>query len=96
MRTHSTGVASSIPPCVTFKTPLVKKATGNHLMKSTSLEKAQSPVSGLCYARNRVCNAGWSSMERGKEFTLSNKMLIICIIKDDFRDSKWNISILMD
>ena len=35
-------------------------------------------------------------MERGKEFTLSNKMLIICIIKDDFRDSKWNISILMD
>ena len=26
MRNHNTGVASSIPPCVTFKTPLVKKA----------------------------------------------------------------------
>ena len=26
-------------------------------MQSTYLEKAQSPVSGFCYARNRVCNA---------------------------------------
>ena len=57
MRTHNTGVVSSIPPCATFKkTPLVRKATGNHLTNSTSLEKRQSPVSGFCYTRNRVCN----------------------------------------
>ena len=37
------------------KIPLGKKATGNHLVKSTSLEKAQSPVSGFCYPQNRVC-----------------------------------------
>ena len=57
MRTHNTGIVSSIPPCITFETPLVRKATGNHLMNSTSLEKTQSPVSGFCYARNQVCNA---------------------------------------
>ena len=54
---HNTGVVSSIPPCVTFKKPLVRRATGNYLMNSTSLEKTQSPVSCFCYARNRVCNA---------------------------------------
>ena len=37
---------------------LVRKATGKHLMNSTSLGKTQSPVSGFCYAQNRVCNAG--------------------------------------
>ena len=26
-------------------------------MNSTSLEKTQRPVSGFCYARNRVCDA---------------------------------------
>ena len=58
MRTHNTGVVSSIPPCVTFKTSLARKATGNHLMNSTSLEKkTQSPFSGCCYARNLVCDA---------------------------------------
>ena len=57
MWTHKTGVVSSIPPCVTFETPLARKATGNHLMNSTSVEKTQSPVSGFCYARNRVCDA---------------------------------------
>ena len=57
MRTHNTEVVSSIPPCVTFKTPLVRKASGNHLMNSTSLENTQSAISGFCYARNRVCNA---------------------------------------
>ena len=57
MQTHNIGVVSSIPPCVIFKTPLVRKATGNHLMNSTSLEKTQSPVSGFCYAPSRVCNA---------------------------------------
>ena len=34
-----TGVVSSIPPCVTCKAPLVRKATGNHLTNSTSLER---------------------------------------------------------
>ena len=42
MWTHNKGVVSSIPPCVTFKTPLAKKATGNHLMNSTSLEKLRA------------------------------------------------------
>ena len=42
---------------VTMKTPSVRKATGNHLMNSTSLEKTQSPVSGWCYAQNRVWDA---------------------------------------
>ena len=54
MRNHNTGVVSSIHPCVISKTPLVRKATGNHLMNSTSLQKTQGPVSGFCYARNRV------------------------------------------
>ena len=39
------------------KTPLVRKATGSHFIKSTSLDKTQSPVSGFCDASNRVCNA---------------------------------------
>ena len=30
---HNAGAVSSIPPCVTIKTPLVRKATGNHLIK---------------------------------------------------------------
>ena len=42
MRTHNIGVVSSITPCVTFQTPLVRKATGNHLMNSTSLEKLKA------------------------------------------------------
>ena len=29
-------------PCVTFKTPFVRKAMGNHLMNSTSLEKLRA------------------------------------------------------
>ena len=47
---------SSNPAHVTSKTPLVREATGNHRMNSTSLGKTQGPVSGLCYARNRVSN----------------------------------------
>ena len=42
MRTHNTGVVSSIPPFVTFKVPLVRMATGNHLMKSTSLDRLRA------------------------------------------------------
>ena len=59
VQTHNAGVITSIPPCVAFKTPLVRKATGNHLMNSTSLERTQSAVSGFCYARNRVWSNCW-------------------------------------
>ena len=45
MRILNTGVVSSVPPCVAIDRPLVRKAMGNHLMNSTSLEKTQSPVS---------------------------------------------------
>ena len=38
-RVSNPGVVSSSPTPVTFKTPLVRKATGNHLIKSTSLVK---------------------------------------------------------
>ena len=31
---------------------------GKHLMKPTSLEKTQSPVSGLCHAQHCVCDVG--------------------------------------
>ena len=71
MRTRNTAVVGSIPPCVTFKIPLVRKATGNRLMNSTSLEKTQGPVSGFCSARNRVRNATQRSIVRermAKEF----------------------------
>ena len=53
-------VVSSNPPCVTINTPLVRKAVGNYLMKATSLEKAQSLVSGfatletMCMLRSNV------------------------------------------
>ena len=63
MRTLNTGVVSSIPSCVTYKTPLVRKATGNHLIKSAPLEKAQGPVSDFDYARNRECNAVRKAVE---------------------------------
>ena len=43
----------------TIKTQFVRKATGSHIIKSTSLEKTRSPVSAFCYARNQVSsNAG--------------------------------------
>ena len=46
MGTHNTGVVGSNPTRVTVKTQFVIKATGNHLIKSTSLEETQSSVSG--------------------------------------------------
>ena len=46
---------SSNPICVTMKIPLVRMATRNYRIQSTSLEKAQIPVSSFCCARNRVC-----------------------------------------
>ena len=39
MWNDNTGVVCSIPPCVTVKRLLVRKATRNYLVKSTSLEK---------------------------------------------------------
>ena len=50
VQTHDTRVVSLSPTRVTIKTPLERKAMGNHLIKSTSLEKALSTVSGFCYA----------------------------------------------
>ena len=44
VQTRKTGVVSSNPARVTIKTPLVRKAMGNHLTKAVSLEK----VSELC------------------------------------------------
>ena len=57
MWTRDVGVAGSNPALVTIKTPLVGKATGSHLIKSTSLGRTQTPASGFCYARNRVRDA---------------------------------------
>ena len=34
MQTHNAGVVSSILPCITIKTPLMRKATGNHVLKN--------------------------------------------------------------
>ena len=52
MWTHNTGVASSNPTRVTIKMPL-----GNHLIKSTSVKRAQSSIYGFCHAENQFCNA---------------------------------------
>ena len=42
---------------------MVRKATGSHLKKATSLEKTQSPVSHFCYLQNQVCDAVYDSGE---------------------------------
>ena len=55
MRPCNIGLVSSNPAHVTIKGALMRKATGNHLIKSTSLEKYLSPVSGFCFARNQIC-----------------------------------------
>ena len=39
LRTHSAEVVSSNPARIAVKMSLVRKATGEHLMNSTSLEK---------------------------------------------------------
>ena len=56
MRSRNSGVMSSSPANVIIKTPLARKAMGNHFMKSISLEKTHTAVSVLCYARNQVCD----------------------------------------
>ena len=40
--THNTGVGSSIPLCVTIKTPLVRKAMGSHLKKPLATNKLRA------------------------------------------------------
>ena len=49
VRNHNVEVVSSNPARVTIKTPLARNATGNHLTKSTSLEKHQRTSSGFFY-----------------------------------------------
>ena len=56
MQIYSAGDVSSNPAHATMETPLVGKATGNHLIKFTSLGRTQHLVSGFCYVRNQVCN----------------------------------------
>ena len=58
MLIHKTRVVSSSPACVTIKTLLVRKVTGNELTRSTSQKEAQSPVSGHCYATYDVAYKG--------------------------------------
>ena len=73
MQTYNTGLVSSVPPCVTIKSPFVRKGMGDHLIKSSSLEKSQSPVSGFCYARNRVCDVVFMLLQiRERAFVLLN------------------------
>ena len=51
-----------------MKILLLWKATETHLMNSISLARIQSPVSGFCYARNRVCNAVYGKSLRKHNF----------------------------
>ena len=46
MRAHDTEFVSLSPTCVTIKTPLEKKAIGNHLITSALIDEAQSCASG--------------------------------------------------
>ena len=48
VQTHNTEVVGLNPARVIIRAPLAKKATRNHLIRSTSLEKTHSPVSGFC------------------------------------------------
>ena len=50
MRTHYAGVVSSNSAHVTIKALLARKTTGNRFIKSTSLEKSLSPVTGYMYS----------------------------------------------
>ena len=63
VRTRNSGVFRSNAKRATMKTPLARKATGNHLIKFTSLEKTRIVVFGFCFARNRVCDAVSSAEE---------------------------------
>ena len=51
-------------------------------MNSTSFEKSQSPVSGFCCARNRVCNAVFvnSLAPRGEGRELFNAPVVTSVV----------------
>ena len=70
--THNNEVGSSSPTRGAMKTPLVMEATGNHLIKSTSIENTQGPVSGFCYARNRECDAVFKTLAWPKYMHLTS------------------------
>ena len=57
--THCAGVLSSNPVRVTMKTPLVRKATGNHLVKSTSLECTKNLVHAGSSMRRSLPHVGY-------------------------------------
>ena len=42
MQTHNTGVMSLNPISITIKAPLVREATGNHLIQSPFLDKLRA------------------------------------------------------
>ena len=52
----------SNPAHVTVKLQLMRKATGNHLIKSISLEQIQKPVSVFCYARIDQTRYAWQCL----------------------------------
>lgn len=75
MRTHKTGVFSSLLPFITIETPSVRMAAGNHLIKLTSLEKITlMPVCGFCYAWNK-CVAIYIFMQKYTHFNTNTHIL---------------------
>ena len=54
---HKTSVVSSNHTRITIKSTIGDKGNGKPPHAVNSLEKTQSPFYGVCYARNRVCNA---------------------------------------
>ena len=71
MRTHNKWVVSSSPACVPIKTSLVRKATGNHLINSTSLEETQSRHSSQKEHYQRVNEQNFLTKTRVLEKTPS-------------------------
>ena len=54
---------NSNPARVTIETPLVRKVTGNRIIKSFSVEKTQNPVSDFFQDQKKVCNAVFVSCQ---------------------------------
>lgn len=51
------GIGSEFASCTChYKMALASNGTGNHLIKSTLLNKTQSPVSCFSYSRSRICD----------------------------------------
>ena len=61
MQTHNTGYQFDSSVCHN-KNAIGEDSNGKSPHKITVLAKAQSPVSGFCYVRNRVCNAAFDSV----------------------------------